>query len=500
MATTSASPTLPPPRLALTARLVRRTLAESAAAVQVVLGAAVVLAAADRPSLLSSPNHGAFSPWFAGPLRGMLPSLTRNSAVLHRDLRVAFFAMLAAWVIVAFGGSTVRPAVVIGAVVALHAIFLFCPPFRLTDLFNYLGYARLDAVHHLNPYVQLPLRQHGDPVYAYSNWHRLRSPYGPLFTLLLLPVAKLPLPVAYWTYKVLATAASLGLMAAVWGCARRLGRAPAPAVAFVGLNPIVLVYALGGKHNDLVMMAFVMAGCLLLMTRREVVGGAALVAAVGIKAAAGLLAPVLALGAPRGRRAIVGVAAGTVVLAEVTLLAFGAHLPDLRQQDRLVNTFSFPNLIGYAIGHGGADAAVRRFMTIVLVVGRAICVTGAWRRRSSTSAAGWAGLLGVLCVSWLMPWYILWALPFAALSRSRTLRCTTVVMTAWLVIVWSGLGGTIAEDQGIHLTGTPVARANHRYMDSLLDNNPGPSHPRLHVTARHPRVLQQPSRRVPSTI
>ena len=461
------------PRLAVPARLARRTLAESAAGVQVVLGAAVVLAAAERRSLLSSSHRGAFSAWFAGPLRGMLPSLTRNSAVLHRDLRVALFAMLAAWlIIVVVGGRTIRPGVVIGAVVALHGIFLLCPPFRLTDLFNYLGYARLDVVHHFDPYVQLPLRLHGDPVYAYSNWHRLRSPYGPLFTLLLLPTAKLPLPVAYWTYKVLATAASLGLLAAVWACAQRLGRPPAPAVAFVGLNPVVLVYALGGKHNDLVMMACVMAGCLLILGRREVLGGGALAAAVAIKASAGLLAPVVALAAPRRWRAVAGVAAGALVLAEVTLLAFGPHLPDVHDQDRLVNDYSFPNLIGYASGHGGADAAVRRFMTIVLLVGLPVCAAVAWRKRSWATPAGWAGLLGVISVSWLMPWYIVWALPFAALSRSRTLRGATVLMTVWLTIIWSGLGTVIAHEHGIYPNRTAISRANHRFEYSLLTDHP----------------------------
>src|SRR6185436_6138918 len=133
-----------------------------------------------------------------GPLRGMLPTLTRDPAVLHRDLRLALLTMLAAWLLVVAGGGTVRPAVVLAAVAALHALFFLSPPIRLTDLFNYLAYVRLDVVHHLNPYVHRPLRLRGDPVYAYGNWHRLRSPYGPLFTLLLLPTAKLSLPAAYW--------------------------------------------------------------------------------------------------------------------------------------------------------------------------------------------------------------------------------------------------------------------------------------------------------------
>ena len=41
------------------------------------------------------------------------------------------------------------------SIVALHAILLLSPPLQLTDLFNYLGYARLGGLHHLNPYTHV---------------------------------------------------------------------------------------------------------------------------------------------------------------------------------------------------------------------------------------------------------------------------------------------------------------------------------------------------------
>ncbi|HEX8157543.1 MAG TPA: hypothetical protein VF526_09170, partial [Solirubrobacteraceae bacterium] len=123
----------------------------------------------------------------------------------------------------------------------------------------------------------------------------------------------------------------------------------------------------------------------------------------------------------------------------------------------------------------------------------------AWRTRRWATPAGWAGLLGVVCVSWLMPWYVVWALPFAALSRSRTLRYATVVMTAWLVLVWSGLGTILAQQHGIDLGRTAVGRANHRYMDSLLSNHPGAHHRRLRVSKRHRPARRAASRRGPSS-
>src|SRR3954464_11427578 len=127
-----------PVRIADTRRLARRTVGERAAVLQVLLGGAVVLAAAERQSVLSSPHSGAFTGWLAGPLRGAIPALTRNPAVLQRDLRHALVAMLVAWLLVLLGGSTRRGPVVVGAVVGLNLLFLLCPPLALTDLFNYL--------------------------------------------------------------------------------------------------------------------------------------------------------------------------------------------------------------------------------------------------------------------------------------------------------------------------------------------------------------------------
>ena len=68
---------------------------------------------------------------------------------------------------------------------AVHAIFLLSPPLALTDLFNYVNYARMEVEHGLNPYTTIPvLEPHSDPTFLLSNWHQLLSPYGPLFTLL----------------------------------------------------------------------------------------------------------------------------------------------------------------------------------------------------------------------------------------------------------------------------------------------------------------------------
>ena len=43
------------------------------------------------------------------------------------------------------------------------------------------GQYGLEALHHLNPYTHVIRQELFDPVYGFSSWHNLRSPYEPLF-------------------------------------------------------------------------------------------------------------------------------------------------------------------------------------------------------------------------------------------------------------------------------------------------------------------------------
>src|SRR5205085_3022773 len=104
------------------------------------------------------------------------------------------------------------------AIVSAHLIVLLGPPLILTDVFNYINYARIGAMHHLNPYVHVPaLADPHDAVYRYTSWRYQATPYGPLFTLGTYALARLALPAALWALKLATVGASLlcaGLTAA----------------------------------------------------------------------------------------------------------------------------------------------------------------------------------------------------------------------------------------------------------------------------------------------
>jgi alpha-1,6-mannosyltransferase len=334
--------------------------------------------------------------------------------------------------------------------VALNAVLLLSPPLQLSDFYNYLGYARLGALHGLNPYSNVFAQASHDPIYRFTTWHHLRSPYGPLFTAATYPLAFLPLPVAYWVAKFATVLASLAFLGLVWHCARRLGRDPRLALVFVALNPIFLIYALGGFHNDFFMLVPAIGAIALVLARRDKAAGAALAVAVAIKFSAILLLPFLLLGAPGARRrlsVLAGAALATIPLVLLSLAMFGFALPNLSAQTTLLTAYSIPNLLGDAIGAGGGAPWLLHLGDV------AVALTVAWmlvRNRDWIAGAGWATLVLVATLGWLLPWYVVWVLPLAALGTSARLRAWTLAMSAFLILTFVPATGIFLRQHGVN--------------------------------------------------
>jgi hypothetical protein len=443
----------------------------------------IVVLAANRPSFLAATSVWHYFPgWMAGPLGGLWPSFTRNTEALKAIVTGAIVAMYASYALLAVRPASRLPARwAIAAVIAVHAVMLLCPPFSLTDVFNYINYGRMEMVHHLNPYTTIPvLEPHSDPTFALSNWHKLLSPYGPLFTLMTFAVVPLGVGGAFWALKVLLMATSLATVLLVYKSARLLGRDPVAAIVLVGLNPIVLVWGLGGDHNDAFMMLLVVLGFYLMLRARAspdgdrlyVGAGAAFVAAVFMKASAGIFLPIALAALLHERRALVRVIVGMVLASAAfglaTLIAFGAHIPDLSTQGRLVTDISIPNLLGLLLGQGGETETLRKLLELVLLGLIAACCVRAYRRREPFGPAAWATMGLLVTLSWVLPWYVLWALPLVALSGSRRLRNAMLVFGVYLIAAWTPLSGAAFTAIGFTPQKTPLGRLHQRYVRELL--------------------------------
>ncbi len=500
--------------------LLHSSLAVGAAAigltVMVLTSLLIVSVAASHPGPLvpSTEVTGTYPTWLAGPT-GVLTGWLNASAHAMRVIFTAGIAvMLGAYVVVAFAAGRLRPAWVIAAIVAMHVIFLLSPPLTLTDVFNYLNYGRMEYVYGLNPYTTIPaLEPHGDPTFLLSNWHGLLSPYGPLFTVFTMSLVPLGVHGSFWAIKAVLMVASLATTFLVYRCAQLLGRNPVVAAVIVGANPIVLVWGMGGDHNDFLMLFFlVLAAWLLLRARAlrvglrarppdprargpavvlkrawawldgmprplprgepwpwmEVLAGVSLVAAVAIKASAAVLLPIFLFGTQRRMRLLLGLVVGFAAATAMTLVAFGPNLPNLGQQDRLVIPYGLPNLTGLALGLGGETAHLRNVITVLLVVAIGICCLWAWRARRWLTPAGWASLALVVTLSWTLPWYIAWLLPFAALTQARGLRIAAAILAVYIYMAWMPYSKEVFGYLHVYPSTTQQGMSEQTFMNSLL--------------------------------
>jgi hypothetical protein len=422
--------------------------------------ALLVLDASAGPSILVPRSGFAYPGWEAGPLRHLIPQLLSDRYSLQDALSAALGVLFLAWLVVLGALDSLSRRTIWIVVIALNLILLLGPPTQLTDMFNYLGYAHLGGLHHLDPYTHPISAETYDPVFQLSSWHDLKSPYGELFTMLSYPLGLIGLATAYWIVKVVTVALSLGFVWLIERCAVRLDADPRRAVAFVALNPIFIVYAVGGFHNDFFMLVPMMGALLLVLSGRDRAAGACLMAAIAVKFTAVILGPFLLVALatwPRRRRFVEGGAIAFVPIAAASLALFGTSLPNLSQQSTLLTNFSAPNLVGLIFGVGGSKAVLHIATVLLLAVIAYLLVR---RRERWLEGAGWSTVALILSLSWVVPWYVVWMLPFAVLGRSAGLRRAAVLLTVYMLLTFAPSTTQFMNDHDLSLlTITKAGRA-----------------------------------------
>jgi hypothetical protein len=288
-----------------------------------------------------------------------------------------------------------------------------------------------------------------DPVFADVTWTESTSAYGPLFTLLSYPLAWLPVGLAVAVLKALAALSVLGLAALVARIAAWRGVDRLRAAAFVALNPLVLVHVVGGAHNDGLMMLAAMLAVAALLSAREAAAGVVLVAATAIKISAAFLAPFALLAAqtssPTGRlvkpgstrrpvgRLLLGAALAAVVVGVAAYLGFGwewLHAFGLAGENQgRTSHLSLPITVARLAGVGADPIRIAAWAIYAAAI--AYLLVWTWRGGDWVRAAAWAAFGLLLASSWLLPWYLIWALPLAAVARDRFLQLLLLALTAY---------------------------------------------------------------------
>jgi alpha-1,6-mannosyltransferase len=374
--------------------------------------------------------------WLAGPFGST--GLSLPSGVL-----IALLAMMfASYVATISSAQRLSPRAVLMTIAALNALVLLAPPLLSTDIFSYQFYGRMGSLYGANPYLAGPHALALDPLFPYigAKWSNTPTVYGPLFTLLSYALAPLSIAASALAYKAIAAIASLATVALVWNAARLRGVDPVRAVALVGLNPLIVLYGVGGGHNDLLMVTALMGGIYLLLAKHERSGSAMAVVAGAIKITA-LLPLAFAIAGRGGRRGrdrrhevLMGAGAAAVAMAGLGFAVFGTaplHMfATLQKVQSEGDWHSIPGFIGTRLGLGTVGHVTGIVLAVVFAGILFHLLRRVWQGRIDwIVASGWTAVALLITASSLLPWYVAWLMPLAALGGDRRLWRTSIVLT-----------------------------------------------------------------------
>jgi hypothetical protein len=332
------------------------------------------------------------------------------------------------------------------ATVALAVAFaLAWPPALSRDVYRYVGYARMAAVHHLNPYAAArdDLIALGDPAGPFMA-PAMASPYGPLWMWLSIATVSVLRGAGFVAQvvaiKLLAAAALIALARLGRALAQRLraGRGDLAAV-MIGLNPLFLIEGPGSGHNDLVMAALLMGGLVAFAQTRMRASALLVGGAVAVKFIPAIVVPWLIISRARAlwpdrRRALI--AAATFGL--LALLPLVVTYAPLWHAGGVLSGLGVRLLRGQQQAHGtllaGVAASIGVAAATLLVLVRADLphIVTAWVL---------AALVVMLTVSGVwFPWYLVWLWPFLLTRWDRghvALSGAVLAFAIFLMLIYS---------------------------------------------------------------
>ncbi|MGH2765131.1 MAG: hypothetical protein ACRDKA_04350 [Actinomycetota bacterium] len=339
----------------------------------------------------------------------------------------------------------------LGGTIVLHALVLPAALSQSQDLYAYLFYGKMWAVHGSNPYVDLPLRFASDQWFAWMRWPGQPTVYGPLWTMATAGPAWLAgasLPVAF----ALAKALVAGLGAATVGGLVRTARDreldPARALLLVGWNPLVIVSLPLGGHADVAVAAGLLWALAADRRGRPEAAALLLTGATLIKAYAGLVLVVYLLAL--ARRSIPVVARAASASAGAGILAWAPFWvgPESLSGLGRIGTEASSSLGGtaqlaldVALPADAAAWTVRLAGLAVIVT-----VTAIVARRPGFAEDPWpaatAAFAAYLAVTpWFLPWHLVGLLALATVAGSPPLRAAAFVFSGTAPLT-AGFGGT----------------------------------------------------------
>jgi len=346
---------------------------------------------------------------------------------------VAFLGMLVAhrrWSGLTLGG-------VVAAATALGAAALAVPPRATGDLWMYAMYGRM-AAHRLDPWTGVPAVLPNDALkhLAGRRWMHTPSMYGPVMVWIeraLSPIAGGSLLLTRLGYQSIALAAVAACAVILWRRTRSVG-----AVAFLVVNPAVVIHLVNGGRNDALVGLAMLVAVLLVADGHDVVPGVLMALAVLVKLTAGIgvIAIVAWLFVNRGRApaARAAIASAVVVVAGTLLAGPSSLLVPFRRAGQIYSSGSGWKVLAWlGIGVPASRIAVAVAATVMAVV-LVRHLKGSPALAVAAALAAWT-----IALPYLLTGYLGWTLATAAVERRSRVAAVVAVQSVVLAVGYAAL-------------------------------------------------------------
>jgi hypothetical protein len=432
-------------------------------------------------------------PWLLAPARVIFGETLVAASVPPADgwLQLALFALLlvgaalaASWGLLIVRRSAEPPyalALALGTTALFALTLALLPSLPSDDLFSYILYGRISAVHHANPLVVLPSDFPHDPFLQMVYWRDVRSVYGPVWLALsgsLSLVAEAfggSLAVYTALFKLLGVAAHLLNAWLVWLILGRLApKARLLGTLFYAWSPLCLLEFGASAHNDALMLTFLLLGvyCLTRGTTGTTGWDAAAMVAFGLSIATKYVPLALiplyvalviwsvrgrgaswreTLGAVAWRGALLG---GTILLALApywagpqTINALLFSPPAQQLDNSLLESLSWPLrwlAEGVGLSHTAAKSLVEKLLKVAALLAFLALYVWEFRRARTLPGmlAGWGWILlwyALVASGWFWPWYVTWAVGVVALCAWGRLSVATLLLAGGALTLYGFL-------------------------------------------------------------
>ncbi|MBE0428587.1 MAG: hypothetical protein IBX61_01790 [Thermoleophilia bacterium] len=333
-----------------------------------------------------------------------------------------------------YGRSLVRVIVVFS--VLFHLIMLATPFLLSTDIFDYIRHGRILAFYGENPLVIPATYFPHDPFFTAGGWVGTGSVYGSLHVYLMALLARVAgdsFTANFFIFKGFFIGLNLTNLWLIWKLARRLKPGlENKALVFYGWNPFILTFVVANAHNDILMLTLVLAGFLMYLEKRVVIGALFITLATLVKF---ITLPILliylalAIRQQEGLSRRLGLGAGILALCSaVSVLSYFPlwvgretfyYLTTVGQKTNFTISMLIRDAAAGHIELSMSNTIVQGSLAGVLALYLLWHIAGVRHFGGMLSAAAGVAFLTPFALFWFQPWYLTLALGLIALRPHR---------------------------------------------------------------------------------